>query len=488
MSKISKKIKPRDLNYERLTNKYNEEEATQQQKIMTNIILNLYQTSFIRTYKMAEKLIDKYRQPVANKAKQHKQFRDQMIKYISVKPKFLNRTDTLIDEGNKKIEQIDDARLINDVEHIDNDKALTTIKINLNTKAAFPDMPDLTEDGSRASTTIDESFENGAPNRDVNYELLIARIKDKILELTSDALSNKESMKIQLGGNFQLYRLKNHESGHIEYIQHNMYCKTKVMNITKLTLNDIIDNLINDLGDKLLSEKQQDSGWKIRRIVGIFIKAYKTRPARGASYIETPIRYNFPKNGLINIRNDDLCCFKWCMKYHQTKKGKHDDRITVLKKVKDNFNYDGINFPTSYDDIAHFEKVNKVSIFIYVIGQKGQILKERCGCIEYANKPILLLRLEDEDKSHYVYIKDISKLLCLSVKRKDQSFKHCLYCDKFVLRDIHDKHISECYKMCYNTCVACLPEEGSKMRFKNHKNKIQRPFIIYSDCEAALKK
>ena len=62
MSKISKKIKPRDLNYERLTNKYNEEEATQQQRIMTNIILNLYQTSFIRTYKMAEKLIDKYRQ------------------------------------------------------------------------------------------------------------------------------------------------------------------------------------------------------------------------------------------------------------------------------------------------------------------------------------------------------------------------------------------------------------------------------------------
>jgi hypothetical protein len=38
--------------------------------------------------------------------------------------------------------------------------------------------------------------------------LLIARIKDKILELTSDVLSNKESMKIQLGGNFQLYRFK----------------------------------------------------------------------------------------------------------------------------------------------------------------------------------------------------------------------------------------------------------------------------------------
>ena len=157
------------------------------------------------------------------------------------------------------------------------------------------------------------------------------------------------------------------------------------------------------------------------------------------------------------------------MKYHQTKKGKHDDRITVLEKVKDNFNYDGINFPTSDDDIAHFEKVNKVSIFIYVIGQKGPILKERCGCIEYANKPILLLRLEDEDKSHYVYIKDISKLLCLSVKRKDQGFKHCLYCDKFVLRDIHDKHMSEIRVL--HVFLRKVLQCGSriiKIKFKGH--------------------
>ena len=33
-----------------------------------------------------------------------------------------------------------------------------------------------------------------------------------------------------------------------------------------------------------------------------------------------------------------------------------------------------------------------------------------------------------------------------------------------------------------------LPEEGSKMSFKNHKNKLERPFIAYFDLESSLRK
>jgi hypothetical protein len=42
------------------------------------------------------------------------------------------------------------------------------------------------------------------------------------------------------------------------------------------------------------------------------------------------------------------------MKYHQSKQQKHDDRISVLKKIDDKFNYDGISCPTSFDDIFSF--------------------------------------------------------------------------------------------------------------------------------------
>jgi hypothetical protein len=35
------------------------------------------------------------------------------------------------------------------------------------------------------------------------------------------------------------------------------------------------------------------------------------------------------------------------MKYHQSEKKKHDDRVTVLSKLEDKYNYDGISFPVS---------------------------------------------------------------------------------------------------------------------------------------------
>jgi hypothetical protein len=66
MPKISKKIKvkPRDANYERLLNQYSQAEATPQQRVMTNMILNLYKTGFIYTGKVTEKLIDKYKDKI----------------------------------------------------------------------------------------------------------------------------------------------------------------------------------------------------------------------------------------------------------------------------------------------------------------------------------------------------------------------------------------------------------------------------------------
>ena len=47
---------------------------------------------------------------------------------------------------------------------------------------------------------------------------------------------------------------------------------------------------------------------------------HEIKPVRGSSYIPTPVKFSNPKCGLINIKNDDVECFKWCMKYHQSKK------------------------------------------------------------------------------------------------------------------------------------------------------------------------
>ena len=62
------------------------------------------------------------------------------------------------------------------------------------------------------------------------------------------------------------------------------------------------------------------------------------------------------------IKNEDQECFKWCMRYHQRNKTKNDDRITVLKKVDDKYNYDGVSFPAGRNDIKKFEENNEVAV------------------------------------------------------------------------------------------------------------------------------
>ena len=45
-----------------------------------------------------------------------------------------------------------------------------------------------------------------------------------------------------------------------------------------------------------------------------------------------------------------------------------------------------------------------------------------------------------------------------------------------------------CYKFCKEGSLLKLPEPGSTIKFTNHKNKLERPFIVYADTECTLEK
>ena len=51
------------------------------------------------------------------------------------------------------------------------------------------------------------------------------------------------------------------------------------------------------------------------------------------------------------------------MKCHQSNKTKHDDRPSQLIKVKDEYDYSDISYPTAFNDISKFEEANKLCIF-----------------------------------------------------------------------------------------------------------------------------
>lgn len=177
------------------------------------------------------------------------------------------------------------------------------------------------------------------------------------------------------------------------------------------------------------------------------------------------------------------------MKYHQSNKQKHDDRITILSKLEDKYNYEGLSYPAGYDDISKFEDNNNVCIFIYYINENNEIIKERTGNANYYNKDLIyLLRIENESHSHFVYIKHISRLLNLSTQKDDNNKRFCPFCESKVHLDKFDRHIGSCYNISKEGSILKMPEEGATMKFKNYKGMIERPFLVHWDSEATLVK
>ena len=124
------------------------------------------------------------------------------------------------------------------------------------------------------------------------------------------------------------------------------------------------------------------------------------------------------------------------------------------------------------------------------------IIRDFLGNPDYfLNDNINLLRItDDEDNSHYVYIKHISRLFNLSYTKKDTS-NYCPYCNKCFNSFDFSQHINTCYKIQFNEgSLIKLPQKPTNnkekdktiMQFYNFKNKLERPFVVYMDCEASL--
>jgi hypothetical protein len=249
------------------------------------------------------------------------------------------------------------------------------------------------------------------------------------------------------------------------------------------TQRGIIENKMDNINDLI-----GGSGWQVKKYRNLAIDIFETKPLRASSYIPTPERFSSPKCGLVNIQNKDQECFRWCMKYHQSAKSQNCYRTTALAKLHDRFDYGDMEFPADYNSIEQFEHLNKVCIFIYTYDEeKNEVVVEKQGKTEYIlNDCIYLLRIEQEEQSHYVYIKKIESLLNLHHHMVDKDKRWCPMCHKKIEMKEYRSHLSKCYKFCQDSTLIRLPKVGSTMKFKNYKNTLERPYVVYADTECSL--
>ena len=231
----------------------------------------------------------------------------------------------------------------------------------------------------------------------------------------------------------------------------------------------------------------EGSGWVIDRIDSHYINVTTYQPLHGSSYLELPTKLRNSKKGLINIKNKDDECFRWCHIRHLNPQKKDPQRIKKEhKRLIEELNYEGVEFPVSQKQYSKIETQNSIRINVFG-NEKRQPFPIHISKEKLEDQMNLLLITEDEQK-HYVLIKDFNAFMYNQTKNENK--KHfCMYCLQcFSSESILANHVNNCLTI--NGAQAInMPKQGENiLRFNNFHKQLPVPFVIYADFEAIMKK
>lgn len=272
----------------------------------------------------------------------------------------------------------------------------------------------------------------------LNPELFFNNIKDNVACVLKDHLQKHTSLKFNFELLCEYMKMKDDEEPIITIILH----QTK-MHILSLTnhMNDIerfYANKCEIIMQKMDEFQERDSGFALTKINHLDVNINKYACIKGSQYISLPT-YISKKKACVNIKNNDVYCFKWaiisalypiennstiCSSYNIT--NIQDDIIVLENNIL--LNFKNLNFPLSVNKIQQFED-NNPGISINVFGLERSFEKKKKTSIlekdtylevynvvgpyyfsqEEKSKHINLLLMEDEERFHYVWIKNMSR-------------------------------------------------------------------------------
>ena len=93
--------------------------------------------------------------------------------------------------------------------------------------------------------------------------------------------------------------------------------------------------------------------------------------------------------------------------------------------------------------------------------------------------------ISNEEKAHYVFIKDFNRLMYSKTKHKDIKHFCVSYLQNFTTKEMLNKHKEQC--LLINETQAVKYETGI-IKFKSFEKQIPISFKIYADTECLLNK
>ena len=251
---------------------------------------------------------------------------------------------------------------------------------------------------------------------------------------------------------------------------------------------DIYNEMVEEIEEEI--QKVQDaegSGWVFVKVEKLVLHTTRWEPLNGSSYIDLPeVLKN--KKAIINMKNQDEECFKWCVLRALYPKDNHPERIdNDLKSKQDTLNMEGIKYPVNMRGIDRFESLNpNISISVLGYNKDERVYPLKISRYTGCKHDITLLLIKDGEKSHYCLVKNLSALMSSQINNHCHKRHFCLNCfNGFNTPDSLNKHKEYCYN---NECVKIsMPPPGTFLRFKNFLHSEKAPFAIYADFESLNK-
>ena len=153
--------------------------------------------------------------------------------------------------------------------------------------------------------------------------------------------------------------------------------------------------------------------------------------------------------------------------------------------TEDGLNFEGIISPTPVSQITKVETLNNLAINVYG-WENNKVMIHRISNQPHNVKRINTLIVEQDGKTHYVWVKHFNRLL----GSKDE--KQMFYCERcligFTRNDLLEDHLIDCRGINERAVRIQMPTPNNKsIKFVNHKNQLKAPWVIYADFESIIR-
>ena len=251
----------------------------------------------------------------------------------------------------------------------------------------------------------------------------------------------------------------------------------------------LLNVMFEEVLENMAQFQRRGSNWRFVEVLKLEIHLVSFVPLKGNSWIPLPETIS-KKKAVINMKNEDNECFKWCVTRVLNPVEHHPERITQdLWRQSEELRWKGIEFPMKIDQIDKFERMNErisINVFYYDRG----VFPLRIPEVEKEHQIDLLLITsggdeDNEEKKHYCLIKNLSRLLSSQVTKHEKHLVFCRRCLNHLPNEeklnIHKEYCSQ-----KDSVKIVMPKEGKNILFRNQNRMMKLPIVVYADFEAFL--